>query len=136
MKLTLSFWSSRFDTWPKSQDKNLNILRTKKLLRTASLIRKCFPLLVGISLKRSDWADFNSFNQSVWVTVEGRQLGFCSDLKSHYLKFWGTITIDFLSWLTHFMPLVSFYNPWKHPKTSGFLMISGVIERDHWHKMG
>ena len=30
MKLTLSFLSSRFSTWPKSQDKNLNILRTKR----------------------------------------------------------------------------------------------------------
>ena len=30
MKLTLSFVSSRFDAWPKSQDKNLNILITKR----------------------------------------------------------------------------------------------------------
>ena len=30
LKSTLSFYSSRFATWPKSQDKNLNILRTKK----------------------------------------------------------------------------------------------------------
>ena len=27
---------------------------------------------------------------------------------------------------THFMPLVSFYTPWKHQKTFGFLMFSGV----------
>ena len=36
--------------------------------------------------------------------------------------------------LTHFMPLVSFYTPWKH-KNRGFLMISGGIERDKWHEM-
>ena len=30
LKLTLSFWSSCFATWPKNQDKNLNILRAKR----------------------------------------------------------------------------------------------------------
>ena len=34
------------------------------------------------------------------------------------------------SCLTHFMPLVSFYAPWKHQKTFGFLMFSGGIEKD------
>ena len=29
LKITVSFLSSHFATWPKSQDKNLNILRTK-----------------------------------------------------------------------------------------------------------
>ena len=31
--------------------------------------------------------------------------------------------------LTHFMPLVSFYTPWKHQKTSGFFMLFRGIER-------
>ena len=31
LKLTLPFWSNRFSTWPKSQDKNLNILTTKRV---------------------------------------------------------------------------------------------------------
>ena len=30
LKLKFSFQSSRFATWPKNQDKNLNILRTKR----------------------------------------------------------------------------------------------------------
>ena len=30
LKLTLSFWTNRFATWPRSQDKNLSILRTKR----------------------------------------------------------------------------------------------------------
>ena len=34
------------------------------------------------------------------------------------------------------MPLVSFYNPWKDQKTSGFLMFLGGIEGDQWHEMG
>ena len=38
--------------------------------------------------------------------------------------------------LTHFMQLVSFYTPWKHEETSGFLIFSGGIERDQWHEMG
>ena len=38
--------------------------------------------------------------------------------------------------LTRSIPLVSFYVPWKDQKTGGFLMISGGIERDQWHKMG
>ena len=32
--------------------------------------------------------------------------------------------------LNHFMPLISFYTP------KGFLMFSGSIERDQWHKIG
>ena len=40
------------------------------------------------------------------------------------------------SGLTHFMPLVPFDTPWKHQKTSGFLMCSGGFERDQWGEMG
>ena len=32
--------------------------------------------------------------------------------------------------LTHLMSLFSFYTPWKHPKTCGFLMLLRGIERD------
>ena len=35
-----------------------------------------------------------------------------------------------------FHALLSFYTPRKDQKTSGFLMFSGVIERDLRHKMG
>ena len=38
--------------------------------------------------------------------------------------------------LIHFMPLISFDTPWKHQKTSGFLMFSGGMKRDQWHEMG
>ena len=34
------------------------------------------------------------------------------------------------------MPLISFYTPWKHQRTSGFLMFPGWRERDQWHEMG
>ena len=36
-----------------------------------------------------------------------------------------------------FMPLISFYNPWKDQKTRFmFHAWRGYIERDQWHKMG
>ena len=38
--------------------------------------------------------------------------------------------------LNYFMPLLSFYTPWKHRKTRGLLMFSEVIERNQWHEMG
>ena len=37
---------------------------------------------------------------------------------------------------TYFIPLVSFYTPLKHEKTSGFLMFSGGVERNQLHEMG
>ena len=42
---------------------------------------------------------------------------------------------NFTSNLTHFQPVFHFYAPWKHQKTSGFLMFSGGIEIEHWLKM-
>ena len=39
--------------------------------------------------------------------------------------------------ITHIKPLLSFFTPWKHEKTVGFLMSSGGIKRDSdmkWHK--
>ena len=38
--------------------------------------------------------------------------------------------------LNPFHATLAFYTPWKHQKTSGFLMFSGVIERDQWYDMG
>ena len=49
---------------------------------------------------------------------------------------WGLSYVTFLKELTHFVPLISFDTPWKHQKTSGFLMFSGGITRDQWHEMG
>ena len=37
--------------------------------------------------------------------------------------------------LIHFIVLVSFYAPWKHQQSSGFLIFSGGIERDQWHEI-
>ena len=37
--------------------------------------------------------------------------------------------------LAHFMQLVLFCTPWKHQKSSSFLMFSGGIERYQWHEI-
>ena len=37
--------------------------------------------------------------------------------------------------LNPFMPLVSFYSPWKHQKNKGFLMFSGGIEWNKWNEL-
>ena len=33
------------------------------------------------------------------------------------------------------MSLISFYTPWKHQRTFGFLMFSAGIERDRLHEI-
>ena len=38
--------------------------------------------------------------------------------------------------LIHFKPLVHFYTPRKYQKTAGFLVFSGVIEREHLTQIG
>ena len=43
------------------------------------------------------------------------------------------------SWLkrsTNFMPVVTFYTPWKHEKARGFQIFSGRIEKVQWHWSG
>ena len=45
--------------------------------------------------------------------------------------------LDFLDQvLDDFTPLITFYAPWKHQQTKGFLMFSGAIEGEQWHQMG
>ena len=45
------------------------------------------------------------------------------------------LVTELLKFLTNFMPLVSFYAPWKQ-KNKVFLMFSGGIEKDQWYEMG
>ena len=42
----------------------------------------------------------------------------------------------FLTYLTHFMPLISLCTPLKTSEKTGFLMFSGGIERYQWHEIG
>ena len=38
--------------------------------------------------------------------------------------------------ITHFNPVVHFYNPWKRQKTKGFLTVPGDIEMERFSKLG
>ena len=51
LKLTLSFWSSRFAQWPKSQDKNVNILRTKRAFEVKG--KAFFIIFKGVSAAKN-----------------------------------------------------------------------------------
>ena len=37
--------------------------------------------------------------------------------------------------LTRFWPVFPFYTPWKHQKTKGFLLFSGVTKWEHWQEI-
>ena len=83
----------------------LSLIMVLDELIRSSIFKKSF-------LKRSMWT-VKKFMECVlnrWMVL----------LNQH---FWNTMQ------LTHFMPLISFYIPWKHQKISGFLMFSGDIER-------
>ena len=51
LKLTLSFLSRGFATWPKSQDKNLNIFRTKRALEVKEKV--FFIIFKGLSVAKN-----------------------------------------------------------------------------------
>ena len=87
MESTLSSWSSRFYTWPKSQDKNVNILRTKRAFKVKwkaffiifegfSFAKTCFkpdiaPLRDTLEKTLKVISDLNLFSkfQSWWLTA-------------------------------------------------------------------
>ena len=70
-RLALTFWSSRFSTWPKSQDKNLNTWEWRKLLRWTkkhfSSLLKSFHLPKIVSDLRVHLSSlrFNNFDGKV-----------------------------------------------------------------------
>ena len=58
---------------------------------------------------------------------------FCVELST---DFWDSFRRSFKNTLIHLVALISFDTPWKHQKTSGFLIFSGCMKRDQWHEMG
>ena len=68
-----------------------------------------------------------SFGKKLFSCTNYFQLCTSISNKNKYLK---------MKWLlTHFMALVSFYIPWKHQETPGFLIYFKSIEKDqcHWN---
>ena len=63
-----------------------------------------------------------------WLLLE-------NDVQGAILIWFWRLTI-YYTVFTHFMSLISFSNPWKYQKNSGFVMYSEVIERDHWYEIG
>ena len=58
-----------------------------------------------------------------------------TELKKPFSSYNSSEHWKYQDYLTHFMPLVSFYTLWYYQKTSGFLMFPGAIERDFSHEM-
>ena len=46
------------------------------------------------------------------------------------------ITYITRTYITHSLPMFSFYTPWKHQKTLGFPVFSGGTKWEHWSEMG
>ena len=55
-------------------------------------------------------------------------------LQKHLKKNQNRLSNILTRFLTHFQPMFHFYNPWKHQKTSDFLIFSGGIEVEHCWK--
>ena len=73
------------------------------------------------------WTDFYMIGTSVMKA-----------LTQSILKILNVIFIKFqqIANLTHIQPMLHFHTPWKHQKTSNFLMFSGGTETEQWFKMG
>ena len=56
-----------------------------------------------------------------------------SDVFREYKR--GTLGRNRLSFLSHFSPVLLFYNPCKYQKTLGFLVLSGGLKWKHWEEM-
>ena len=62
------------------------------------------------------------FTEHLWTTASEGRWDCC-------LNNWRSFV------LRKFITVISFYTPWKHQKTFGFLMFSGVIEIQQWLEM-
>ena len=89
-----------------------------------------------------EWWDNMRAEQGRWLLLIFFQLFRiiqCCSLSLYQMldRVLNTLPLYMFEALTRFMSLVSFYTPWKHRKTSGFLMLLGVgVERDKWNEMG
>ena len=82
--LNINFWSSQFSTWPKSQDKKLNILNILNVKIWNILILRCRPLVF-------------TFNKAFYKIKRGLKLVFLP----HFLhRFWKKIflVLNSISW--------------------------------------
>ena len=115
---TLSFQSSCFSTWPKSQAKNLNILRTK---RPFKVNKKHFSFLKGFQLPKivSDlkvrfcWRNTHYFGVIILNRFKGKidLLSFNSSYNlGQFLKFWNVYSGKATSHMLSYPPSGIFYS--------------------------
>ena len=118
--LSVNFIKKRLQQWCFS-------VKFAKSLRTPILKNICQRLILSIKDQSS-------------CRVETSQLtGKANSLVGFYMS--GTAAFKWGNggkWTTkeisHFLPNVSFWSPWKHQKTFGFLMLSGGSKGNIWKK--
>ena len=130
-------------------------MHTNLQFLTKSIIKQCKPFTgdaIIKSLSKIIWLPLKQRNRAIWFIFHLS----CSELLKikkwyclnvafyssvlpifiHYMKKEVLYMTDRWRWLTCFMSRIPFYTPWKHQKTSGFLMFSRGIERDQHYEMG
>ena len=71
---------------------------------------------------------------STWCALQGvSRLTVCCEMRYDLLN---DVHLNFAQspLLTHFKPMFQFNTPRKRQKTCNFLMFSGLLEMDYWHK--
>ena len=119
----------------------------------SSCIGKLYPITFNFHLQFEDIATIKSKFWEISKKIQKNRISWISRNKKRRRKNldlifksqWTLTTCENLELLelaeisvifTNFMPLVFFYNPWKHQKNIWFLIFSGYLERDQWYKMG
>ena len=119
----------------------INLLRLTRLIKVKDKkIKTRYKIVFHGSIHSVFWMIFffNFIKKETLAQVFFWE--FCEIFKNTY--FYRTPPDDcfyqcFRFTLTHFVPPVSFYIPWKHQKMSGYLMFSGGIKKEsQWHEMG
>ena len=148
-----------FRNFPKVATMKISVLRnfpkfTEKYLCQSFFFNKVAGLRLATLLKKRLWhrcfpvnsreiSKTTFFAEHLWTTVS-KQLFFQKHILNLPKDIWWSFlcknsqqlsAINHMP-LTHFMSLISFDTPWKHQKTSGFLMFSGGIKRDQGHEKG
>ena len=111
---------------------------TGKHLRQSLFFNKVAGLRLATLLKRRLWyrcfpVNFAKFlrtpflKENIWTTASGRTT-YCFAKKDHPKK--KTVSLN------QFLAVFLFYAPWKHQKTSGFLVSSKNIKRENRPEMG
>ena len=90
-----------------------------------------FFLLVRMLYSNEIYHTISLFWERLWLIwkIYGKYCTWCICLSIPVENYFViTMILDFI-------PLVSFYTPWKHQKSRGFLVFLGGVERDQRHEI-